>query len=100
MSESKNSSSGIGIIGLLGVSFVVLKLCHVINWSWWWVTLPFYGSLILYVIILVLMLAYINYKEKKDRRNRAKQITSNVKSKSKFQQRLDDYMAQQKDKSF
>ena len=28
------------IIQLLFVAFVVLKLLHVINWSWWWVTLP------------------------------------------------------------
>lgn len=26
--------------GLLLVAFVVLKLCNVINWSWWWVTAP------------------------------------------------------------
>ena len=37
---------GPGILGLLGVAFVVLKLVGVINWSWWWVTLPFYGPII------------------------------------------------------
>lgn len=43
MSESSSSSSaGIGICGLLGVAFVVLKLCDVIDWSWWWVTCPFW----------------------------------------------------------
>lgn len=26
--------------GMLLVAFVVLKLCNVINWSWWWVTAP------------------------------------------------------------
>ena len=34
---------GIGVIGALGIVFVVLKLCGVINWSWWLVTLPFWG---------------------------------------------------------
>ena len=29
-------------IGLLGVAFVVLKLCNVIAWSWWFVLMPFY----------------------------------------------------------
>lgn len=28
---------------LLGVAFVILKLTHVIHWSWWLVLLPFYG---------------------------------------------------------
>lgn len=32
-------------LGLIGVAFVVLKLCHVIDWSWWWVTAPFWGLL-------------------------------------------------------
>lgn len=34
---------GIGVIDALGIAFVVLKLCGVINWSWWLVTLPFWG---------------------------------------------------------
>ncbi|WP_213629150.1 hypothetical protein [Pseudomonas sp. Pc102] len=24
---------------------MILKLCGVINWSWWWVTAPFWGGL-------------------------------------------------------
>ena len=45
---------GPGILGLLGVAFGVLKLVGVINWSWWWVTLPFYGPLILLIIFLII----------------------------------------------
>lgn len=52
-SSSSSSSGGIGVIGLLGVAFVVLKLLGVINWSWWWVTLPFWGGLALIVLILI-----------------------------------------------
>ena len=44
MSNSSSSSSGIGIFGLLGIVFVVLKLTGFIDWSWWWVTLPFWGG--------------------------------------------------------
>jgi hypothetical protein len=41
MSESKSSSSGgIGFFGLLTVAFIVLKLCGVIDWSWFWVLSP------------------------------------------------------------
>ncbi len=43
MSDSNNSSGGIGILGLLGVLFIGLKLGKVITWSWWWVTVPFWG---------------------------------------------------------
>ena len=39
---------------LLGIAFIVLKLCHVIDWSWWWVTLPIYGVVLLaFVVVFV-----------------------------------------------
>ena len=52
MSNSSSSSSGIGVLGLLGVVFVTLKLTAVIDWSWWWVTLPFWGGLAVILAIL------------------------------------------------
>ena len=27
-------------VGTLGVAFIVLKLCHVIDWNWFWVLSP------------------------------------------------------------
>ena len=50
----KNSSSGIGVFGLLGVAFVVLKLTNYIDWSWWYVTLPFWGGIALAIFILII----------------------------------------------
>ena len=32
----------IGFFSLLGLVFIVLKLTNVIDWSWWWVTCPFW----------------------------------------------------------
>ena len=43
---------GIGVAGLLGVAFVVLKLCRVVDWSWWWVTVPFWGPLVLAALVV------------------------------------------------
>lgn len=38
---SKNSNSGgIGFFGLLTLVFIVLRLCKVITWSWFWVLSP------------------------------------------------------------
>ncbi len=31
---------GIGLGGALLIAFLVLKLTHVIDWSWWWVLSP------------------------------------------------------------
>lgn len=47
MSESNSTTGGMTLVGVLGVVFVTLKLCGVIDWSWWWVTLPFWGGLVL-----------------------------------------------------
>jgi hypothetical protein len=48
---SQGSSGGIGVTSLLGVVFVVLKLTGVLSWSWFWVTLPFWGGLALFLAI-------------------------------------------------
>ncbi len=53
---SSSSSSGIGVLGLLGIVFVALKLTGFIDWSWWWVTAPFWGGFALLVVIVVVWL--------------------------------------------
>ena len=48
--------SGGHTLGLLGIAFVVLKLIGVIDWSWWWVTSPFWGGFALLVLIIIIAL--------------------------------------------
>jgi hypothetical protein len=55
-SSSSSSSSGIGFFGLLGIVFIVLKLTHYIDWSWWLVLLPLYGGALLWIIIIALLI--------------------------------------------
>ncbi len=43
-----------GVLGLLGCIFVALKLCNVIDWSWWWITAPFWGGFALVLVGLTL----------------------------------------------
>jgi hypothetical protein len=55
MSDNKTTiSSGIGLGGLLGTAFIVLKLCHVIDWPWVWVLAPFWGPLAIVLGFLAL----------------------------------------------
>lgn len=60
MSENK-SSSGIGFFGLLGIVFVVLKLTNTIDWSWWWVTLPFWGgfAIVAFFLVIAFLMSYL-----------------------------------------
>lgn len=48
----ESTSSGIGIGGLLLVAFIVLKLCKVIAWSWWWVLAPAWIPIALLILII------------------------------------------------
>ncbi len=34
--------SSFPIVGILGLIFVTLKLCRVIDWSWWWILSPWW----------------------------------------------------------
>lgn len=43
------------VIPLLGVLFVGLKLAGFIAWSWWWVTLPFWGGVAFAVVVFMLV---------------------------------------------
>lgn len=45
----------ISISGLLGVAFVILKLCGVIAWSWCWVLAPFWIPVAFLVVGLLLI---------------------------------------------
>jgi hypothetical protein len=43
---------------LLGVAFIVLKLCGVIHWPWWLVTLPLWFGPALALVILIAALLF------------------------------------------
>ena len=52
--SSKNNGSGIGFLGVLQIIFIVLKLCNVLQWSWWMVFIPAYISAGLTIILIVI----------------------------------------------
>lgn len=61
---SEKTSSGIGLGTTVFIIFLILKLTHVIDWSWWWVTAPLWISagitlLIFAFVLLILVLAII-----------------------------------------
>ena len=53
------STSGISLSTVLFLIFLVLKLTHTINWSWWWVCAPIWAgpALILAIIIIGALLS-------------------------------------------
>ncbi len=56
VSRAKNSDAGLGLGSVLQVIFIVLKLCGLIDWSWWWVMSPTWisiGILIVGFVVIV-----------------------------------------------
>lgn len=51
--NNNSTSGGVGVTGLLLVAFIVLKLTHVIDWSWLWVLSPMWITLLLALVIIV-----------------------------------------------
>lgn len=63
MSFNNSSSGGMGILGWLLIVFVTLKLTGHIDWSWWYVTMPFWGGLVLGLIAIVILAFVSVYRE-------------------------------------
>ena len=51
--NGKNKSVGLGVLDIVQIVFIILKLCKLINWSWWVVLIPFWISLIMIIGILI-----------------------------------------------
>ena len=69
--KNKSASGGIGFTGLLTIAFIVLKLCNVIDWSWWWVLSPLWISVSVAILILVIFVTITTANAKADH-NKAK----------------------------
>ena len=50
--STSNKSGGVGFGGLLTIVFIVLKLTHFIEWSWWWVLAPAWIPLVICIVFL------------------------------------------------
>lgn len=60
--DNSAASGGIGFTGALFLVFLVLKLTHVIAWSWWWVTCPLWIPLVAALAVGIgALLGYCGY---------------------------------------
>ena len=59
MSGNKKDVATVNVGGLfstlLAVAFIVLKLCHVIEWSWLWVLAPLWIPLAITIVVLLIV---------------------------------------------
>lgn len=60
--KEAGTSGGLGFIEVLTLIFIVLKLTHVINWSWWWVLSPIWISLLFVLVVVIIVLIILGLK--------------------------------------
>jgi len=53
--QTTSVTVGGGFLNLLTIAFIVLKLTHYIEWSWWWVLAPLWIPIALVIVLLVLL---------------------------------------------
>lgn len=59
--ENGKAAGGVGLCGLLAIAFIVLKLTHVIEWSWLWVLSPLWipAAIVAGILIIVAIVAIV-----------------------------------------
>lgn len=56
---SDSSGGGIGLCGATFLVFLALKLTHVIDWSWLWVTAPLWIATAAAIVVLPVVLIFL-----------------------------------------
>jgi len=49
------TSTSVSTDGLLQVALIVLKLCKVIDWSWWIVLIPTWVSIVCAIVVILII---------------------------------------------
>lgn len=91
----ESNSGGISSVSILTIAFVVLKLCNVITWSWWWVLSPIWitAALVIVVIGVYLLVLFIKQRPNKNPKHNSFEDVPKVKlQKSKFMEKLEEAM--------
>jgi hypothetical protein len=52
---NESKSGGVGICTVVGIVFIILKCCGVLNWSWVWILSPFWIPVALVIFLLIIL---------------------------------------------
>lgn len=69
MKKESSLRIGCGILSvvmlavLLTVVFVTLKLCNVINWSWWWVISPVLIYIAICLLLIIIVAIFLKFTD-------------------------------------
>lgn len=49
-------SGGLNLFSLVYAAIIIMKIAGVITWSWWWITIPFWGGFAIFIGVLIIYL--------------------------------------------
>lgn len=52
---------GASFTEILQIVFIILKLCHVVEWSWIWVLAPTWISLVIAIIVIIIAIIWVKH---------------------------------------
>lgn len=64
MEKQNNNSSGLGLLGVVQVIFIILKLFNLINWTWVQVFIPTFIGIGLTIIVLIIVFAVLFFNNR------------------------------------
>jgi len=67
MSNNNEKGGGVGICGVVGIVFIILKLCGLIHWSWIWVLSPFWLPVAFVILLIVIAIIKNRIEDRKYR---------------------------------
>jgi hypothetical protein len=53
--SNESKGGGVGICTVVGIVFIILKCCGVLNWSWVWILSPFWIPVALVIFLLIIL---------------------------------------------
>lgn len=65
MKENKKHNSGIGLIGVVQIVFIILKLVHLIDWPWMIVLIPLWIDIVICIFAIISL--YVVMRSLKDK---------------------------------
>ena len=76
MSNNNSNNNGMSTSTVLTLIFVTLKLCNVIDWSWWWILSPVWitSGIAILALAVIALWEMSDAKEKARRKEREEEL--------------------------
>lgn len=68
MKDNNTVRSGINFFEVLGIVFIILRLCGVIDWPWVWVLAPIWVPIGLWLLAVLIAFILAMLKDRQERR--------------------------------